>query len=909
MKKLKYFALAALFGIQFSSKKAEAQTLTSLTADGLLTESAGVYNLKWYSNTFDPYKKTVTVAYSGFTGSERITVLGSSTDTACLNVYSNVTGYTSSKDVTRYAYNNATSTANSRNFCMVPSGASGTFVLTFERLGTSPCADGTYTNTIYVKVSDANCDPQSGAGKILTLKTTVVVDDYVYNYVSSATLGTWGSSNAWQPERVTPSSSDILVFDKGSSPLKISVNTTAQTVERIILMPYSDVRFEKYQSTGVITVSNGEFFTHETSTLKFTGRDTLRFNLINGTNADINGDLILDSSAGSAYAPRMVFTGGGTMYFGGDVEIQKYNSLHIMPNSINTVFFDGASQALKGAGDLYLNGLTNVTVGTGLVAGSSLSLERVLPMLGVLTLLDYANINSTGTPAAGAAGWNAWVPSLQIRNNGTYRGRVATLGTNASLTGGCYFEHYSNGIRTYRTIAFPMKNSLSLSQITDDLIISGVYTGSNQDSMDRSCGYCKASAYVWNETASRWDSLNSSSTPNKIESGKGILLFFRGLAGNGLGNPSASANAGNIDYKGELFTGSKTVTLVKNGSGSFSGYNLIANPYPCHIDFTKLTRSNVQDKFQIYDPTTKSYNVWNNTTGSVVKSGTNTFKNDANANIIEIGASFFAMANTNGATLTFNEDDKTTTGPAATAFGIADSGLLCNQLSGKISYLTDTIEFSDDLFLEWDAKYSDVNKNVDQYDVNKFWGGYLAIGTKTEDKTWLTMDFRPESAEASQTVPLEIRTIQKTAYQLDFNSCPENKQYTITLVDKQLNKLVTVDGGDLNYVFNTSAGDQYTNDRFELVIEKVASSTEKVKSAQFVVYPNPLNENVLNIASKENDAIKSVQIFAMDGRLVQKSINVKNRQIQVDAQIANGYYFVKVESNAGVSTLKININR
>jgi len=52
-----------------------------------------------------------------------------------------------------------------------------------------------------------------------------------------------------------------------------------------------------------------------------------------------------------------------------------------------------------------------------------------------------------------------------------------------------------------------------------------------------------------------------------------------------------------------------------------------------------------------------------------------------------------------------------------------------------------------------------------------------------------------------------------------------------------------------------------------------------------------------------------VQIFAMDGRLVQKSVNVKNRQIQVDAQIANGYYFVKVESNAGVSTLKININR
>jgi hypothetical protein len=909
MKKLKYFALAALFGIQFSSKKAEAQTLTSLTADGLLTESAGVYNLTWYSNRTSPNPKKVTVNYNGFSSTDKITVTGTSTDTQCLNVYSNVAGYTSSKDVTRYTYDNATSTANARNLCLQPGTGNGSFILTFERIGTSPCAAGTYTNTIKVSVADNSCVNQTGASKTLTINCTIVVANNVYNYVSSATLGQWNQSNAWAPERLSPASSDILVFDKGTSPLKVSVNPSAQTVKEVVLLPYSDVKFERYGSPVTITVSGGQFNTHETSTLRFSGEDTLRFELTNGTNADISGDLILDSSAGSGYRPRLVFNGGGTMYFGGDVEIQKYNSLHIMPNSINTVFFDGASQALKGAGDLYLNGLTNVTVGTGLVAGSSLSLERVLPMLGVLTLLDYANINSTGTPTAGVAGWNAWVPSLQIRNNGTYRGRVAALGTNASLTGGCYFEHYSNGIRTYRTIAFPMKNSLSLSQITDDLIISGVYSGSNQDSMDRSCGYCKASAYVWNETASRWDSLNSSNTPNKIESGKGILLFFRGLAGNGLGNPNASANAGNIDYKGELFTGSKTVTLVKNGSGSFSGYNLIANPYPCHIDFTKLTRSNVQDKFQIYDPTTKSYNVWNNTTGSVVKSGTNTFKNDANANIIEIGASFFAMANTNGATLTFNEDDKTTTGPAATAFGIADSGLLCNQLSGKISYVTDTIEFSDDLFLEWDAQYSDVNKNIDQYDVNKFWGGYLAIGTKTDDNNWLTMDFRPVSAEASQTVPLEIRTIQKTAYQLDFNSCPENKQYTITLVDKQLNKLVTVDGGDLNYVFNTQAGDQYSNDRFELMIEKVSSSTEKVNASQFVVYPNPLNENVLNIASKENDAIKSVQIFAMDGRMVQKSVNVKNRQIQVDAQIANGYYFVKVESNAGVSTLKININR
>ena len=887
--------------------QANAQTLNSATGNGLLTESSKVYNVTWYSNSNTPFEKTITISYSSLGAGDKVTVTGTSTDTALNQVKSNVTGSTSFLDVTRWP---RLGSLNTRNLCVEPSPSgttSGSFDLIFRRLDPFTVG-GTFTNTVYIDLANSNCEIQSG--QRITLKCTMVVDEKIYNFISLATFSDYGDANSWSPQRSSPSTSDILVFDQGSTPLDVNINVQNQTIKSFIVQPNSNLMLRETGSNGTngtITVDNGTFFTHSTSTLKTTGNDTLRFELKGTTTADINGNLVMETPPGSSQGGRLVFKGGGSVYFGGDVDIQTRNSLYISPNSSNTIYFDGPSQTLKGAGDLYINGLSNVTVGTG--SSSSLSLQRPLPILGVLTLLTSAGITSSSTPASSsAADWNAWVPNLQIKNNGTYRGRIATLPSGATISGGSYFEMWSNGIRTYRTIAFPFESPMHLSQITDDLIISGVYSGSNQDTMDRTCGYCKASSYQWNETNSRWDSINSSSTPTKIDPGKGLLLFFRGLVANGLGNPSATANAGNIDYKGKLFFGSKTVNLAYNGTGGLKGYNLIGNPYPCHIDFRNLTRTNVDDKFQIYDPTTKSYNVWNNTTGSVQKTGTSKFTNGSNAHIIEIGASFFAIANNSSASITFDEADKTTTGPDATAFRMLDSGLKCNQVRGQIEFVTDTIEFADQFFLEWNANYSNVSSEVDKYDVSKFFGGYLGIGTKTPTNEWLTMDYRPATGENKQTFPLEVRTMTSDAYKITMSSCLSNTEYTINLLDKETNTLTEI-GSEASYVFNTSDNDKFSSDRFDIVVESKANSVKSVISNTWVVYANPNKSGIVNIATTASEKIKTIEVVDIQGKVVQTINKPTTNNFELLKSIANGTYFVRIISDKAVVSNTLIINR
>ena len=222
---------------------------------------------------------------------------------------SNVSGSTAYLDVTRWP-------GNSRNLCFEPGTGSGSVVLTFQRMGAG--GNGTYTNTIDIEVADNSCAIQTGTGKKITLKCTVIVDPNIYNYVSQATLSNWNDAASWSPSRTTLGTTDILVFDQGSTALDVNVNVTNQTIKSIVLQPNSNVRFREEGSNGTITLSGGEFKTHETSILKTNGYDTLRFALTNGTDADISGDLICETPAAGDQA-RLVFN-DGDVYYGGDVE-------------------------------------------------------------------------------------------------------------------------------------------------------------------------------------------------------------------------------------------------------------------------------------------------------------------------------------------------------------------------------------------------------------------------------------------------------------------------------------------------------------------------------------------------------------------------------------------------------------
>ena len=78
---------------------------------------------------------------------------------------------------------------------------------------------------------------------------------------------------------------------------------------------------------------------------------------------------------------------------------------------------------------------------------------------------------------------------------------------------------------------------------------------------------------------------------------------------------------------------------------------------------------------------------------------------------------------------------------------------------------------------------------------------------------------------------------------------------------------------------------------------------DDLNAAKFNVYPNPSN-NVWNIQTN-NTIINSVQVFDMLGKQV-LSLNPRSAEAQIDASTLNiGLYFVRIESNSGIKTIKL----
>ena len=81
-------------------------------------------------------------------------------------------------------------------------------------------------------------------------------------------------------------------------------------------------------------------------------------------------------------------------------------------------------------------------------------------------------------------------------------------------------------------------------------------------------------------------------------------------------------------------------------------------------------------------------------------------------------------------------------------------------------------------------------------------------------------------------------------------------------------------------------------------------STQDFFAKNFTLYPNPAN-NVLNLSSKSNTAIETVQVLDLNGRVVKNTTvnGMTDAQVNV-ADLNAGMYFVEVVTNEGKATSK-----
>lgn len=886
--------------------------LTDVSAGGAILSSGKTFDVSWNSSTSGPLTKTFTLKFADITASERISMIQSGassnwkvsvTKAGVSSTYSSLTGTKSSS----LCYNLGANTS------------SVTIDLKYDNT-----TAGTYYTNVTLQLADATCATVSGDAYVFRCTCIVAA-----NQVKTST----GGNLSTQLSGATGSGANApsLNVDAGdTATIKIDNDNT---VKKLKIVGGTTLTLKSTKPGGAKISIDSTFEVEDGAELKVSGSDTVSFELKKGAKAYIKGNFKAESEDG-VKEPKVVFKGEGEVHFEGDFDVDEKSSVKFTHTDKKHVYFDGNDQNISGAGKVEFDEHCHVHFGDG--TGSSGAYQRCTTnretkFYGKVTVEKYTEVVSDAPASNSEADWNAWSPKVKLKHDGKNQGSIAPLTSGSTITGGVQWEMYNSAVRSYRTVSFPLKNPMNLSQITDNLVVSGTYTGTNKDSINNSCSYCLPSCYYWDEPTSAWVAYVGSSTANKVPPGQGIMLFFRGMKnyGQGLGDPTASADPGVIDIKGEIYTGSLTKNLsYASTNANLKGYNLVGNPYPSNIDFQSLTLTNVANQFAVYDPKAKNYNVWSKSkSGTITRVGTTAFTTGPErlSSVIEAGAAFFAVATNSNSSITFDESDKTDSVPNTTAFKTVEKPMPCNNLKIALEYADTTGRpYMDQTFMEWDSRSEGAQLSFDEYDMHKLFGGYLGIGTMTSSDEWLAIDVRPFTQSQIQSLPLKIKTYEKVDHIFKFKTCPVGSDtlYKVKIVDKVLHKSYDVkDSG--SYRFTVATTDSFKDNRFDVVVERLFdpefADVKDIKKdlkqnaniGKYAIYPIPVTNGTINIAGGEDNDIKEVQVTDLQGQVVMK-LNSSNQligsRVALPNSVKSGIYMVKIKGLKGEINQKVLIN-
>jgi hypothetical protein len=923
MNKLKFLACLGSF---FLTNYHSAQTITGISASGAIVNSSGSnYSITWTSTAgANAQYKEITLSLTGFGGNDEIWFAD-----------------TSSQSTWELQYGSVGSNAW-KEFCPGNSGPGkpmpfkpGNNTTAKVYIRNSLNSKGTYSNLITFGVG-------SGCGSFttsITIQATVNIVDantgiYTWSEPTSGSDSSYKIAGNWTPTRTSPKSTDVLVVDLASTTTTrnttIYMDGVSDSISQFIIYPYNHVTFKCSTSTNTgnwyigpktTPLSDFEFRLDTLAGMTVSG-GTLNLHIIGSNEAIFRSNLTI-------YSGSLNFTGNGNLRFRKDIRTYGGN-LWFKPNTNQlSLFLQGRNTKLTGtAGNLYLDSNILVFIGNGSV--SDYTLERSLPLYSKLTIRENTRLISNSPNSNSSSDWNAWTPHLQFKwfdkVGSKAFGELAILPSSSSIQGGALLEYLNSTRRAYRTVGIPLKNGTNLSQFTDDIHLTGTVTDpANKDSFTTSCSWCKSSIFRWNEATASWSPYTSGTTANKIDNGKGVLVFFRGARDldHGLGDTSILANKQIIDFKGQIQTGSVTISGLSklNGSG-LSGANLIANPYPSTLNFRSVADGNassIMPRYYTYDALAKNYNTWDSSVnGTPQKGGASWFQNaGGDARYINPGAAFFVFAKSNNVSITITEAMKEATKRSkGKNFEVQElTETPCNEFKMTINYTNDTAFESDGFTLQYDLNNSEISNNGDMYDAPKFYGGHLGLGTLTNNNTWLAIDRRNKLAESNSTHTVAIKVAYPktgpTDVFLTTNTCSQgNGPYKIQLVDKVLNKVVEI-GDKSTYFYSINNSEEKREDRFEILFSAVEVQLGVLHKASnpkyFILYPNPATDGQFNVVNNKLNRVKQIEIYNAQGQLIKTISNCTTDLISINLNASSGIYTAVITGEKNSETHRIAI--
>ncbi len=561
--------------------------------------------------------------------------------------------------------------------------------------------------------------------------------------------------------------------------------------------------------------------------------------------------------------------------------------------------YSGASTTVSGgtlqvAGSINNNGTLDATGGTLVLNGSAAqSVENNGTLTATnLTLnnsagatLSYGTVNvlDTYTPTSGTltAGGN-----LTLKSTATGTARIAAGSSGGGyLSGNLTIERYIPARRAFRFMAHPFTSSLSMSDLTDDIDITGSggspFTTTNTNN---------PSAFYFDVTAGDnttsgnnpgWTAFTASSNWNQYQA---MRVLIRGTKGQGLTSGSYTPAANTIDLSGAVNQGDVTVNLTK---GSSTNFVLVGNPFPSQVNMDGLTNSNVGSAFYIWDANQGTKGGYTSYTY-----GSSSF------NLPSCGA--FVTTLTASGSITFAETAKS----SGTAGSMFKTTAPANTVQLR---LEDSTTFWDRLLLRFD---NNTMAAVDYSDAVKLYNPDMSFYTWSSDDSMLSIDARPY---AEETIKLGLYSTLKKNFRIiaaDFNMPLGTKLF---LHDKYLNKTEEITGAGYEYWFAVDAGTaSWGDNRFELTtsgkpVNGIASANNSDKNLKVKLAPNPAKDLVTVFFEGANNKQVTVTITDITGaKVAQAEKTAQSGSICIPVQnLGSGMYIVNISCGSETITQKL----
>ncbi|MCB0696358.1 MAG: T9SS type A sorting domain-containing protein, partial [Chitinophagaceae bacterium] len=473
---------------------------------------------------------------------------------------------------------------------------------------------------------------------------------------------------------------------------------------------------------------------------------------------------------------------------------------------------------------------------------------------------------------------------LRLTSDASNTGRIGE--SDGTINGDVYVQRYMPGKRCFRFYGHPFSSSIALSQLTDEIDITG--SGGSTNGFTNT-GSNNPSAFWFDVTAADtsttganpgWTAFTSATSAD-WDQYELLRLLVRGAKGEGLNGGAYTPSAATFEAVGAINQGTQVVTLAKGSNTEFVG---CGNPFPSPVNMQNITRgSNVG----------ANYYAWDATSGASGAYVTNAWT--LSYNLPAYSAFFTTVSANSNNTLTFEEQDKVATGV----------GLF------KTTGPNDWVElYIYDSTTKWDRLLINLNSNgmevEDQLDGKKLYNPGLDFFTLSKDDVRLAVDVRPY--DDGKSIPLGLTAYNrynKYVIRTGMFSIPAGTK--LVLHDKYLNKKEELKVGSEYWFDVTGDTASQGNNRFEInMVGKPTGVIETIRKPQMFLAPNPANKNV-KVSFAQLDGEAQIQLISITGQTVFKQV-VPEQTGSVTIplhNVPNGIYIVELRSNNATFTEKL----